>query len=100
MIFDRDYPTLTANMSELRPNKEVMSRFSTTSKRLAKVSPMPPRCPGNRNATHNWMLAERPALPMFCLLRFFWGVSRERRASLHTAVGVSGATVPPKSPKL
>lgn len=36
MLFDRDYPTLTANMSELRSNKEVTSHFSTSSKRLAK----------------------------------------------------------------
>lgn len=90
MLFDRDYPT---NMSELRPNKEVMSRFSTSSKRL---SPMPPRCPGNRNATHNWMLAERNTLweahaaSVLHVKVHLW-VSCERHAPLHTAVAV-----PPK----
>lgn len=63
---------------------------------------MPPHCPGDRNATHNQMLAERPTLleahaASVSHVKVYLWVSRERRASLHTAVGVSGAAALPKS---
>lgn len=71
-LFDSHYRRQTVNISAQDAQKAVAftdlmqlhSKFSSCFtpgkwQKTPKISLMPPRCPGNRNATQNLMLAER-----------------------------------------